>query len=72
MDEAIEAVHGSPGPSAADRLAAVLPAGKGDVTALRLVINIGRSELELLRTANEASAELTPLARFTVQPDVNV
>ena len=33
---------------------------------MRVVVDIGKSELELLRTAGAASGDLAPLARFVV------
>ena len=38
-----------------------------DRTTLRVVINLGKSELEMLRTSNAATGALAPLARFTIQ-----
>ena len=39
---------------------------KSDRTAIRVVINLGKSELEMLRTSNAATGALSPLARFTI------
>lgn len=43
-----------------------LPSGKKDRMAIRVLINIGKSELEMLRTSNAATGALSPLARFTI------
>ncbi len=40
---------------------------KQDRTTLRVVVNIGKSELEMLRTSNAATGALAPLARFTIE-----
>ena len=40
---------------------------KQDKTSLRVVVNIGKSELEMLRTSNAATGALAPLARFTIE-----
>ena len=40
---------------------------KQDRTTLRVVVNIGKSELEMLRTSNAATGSLAPLARFTIE-----
>ena len=40
---------------------------KQDRTTLRVVVNLGKSELEMLRTSNAATGALAPLARFTIQ-----
>ncbi|KAK9815130.1 hypothetical protein WJX73_008307 [Symbiochloris irregularis] len=38
-----------------------------DRIAVRVAINIGKTELELLRTSNEATGDLAPLGRFTLR-----
>ena len=38
----------------------------GQQTAIRVTVNVRKSELEMLHTTNEATGELVPLARFTV------
>ena len=40
---------------------------KQDRTTLRVVVNVGKSELEMLRTSNAATGALAPLARFTIE-----
>ena len=40
---------------------------KRDRTTLRVVVNLGKSELEMLRTSNAATGALAPLARFTIE-----
>lgn len=40
---------------------------KRDRSTLRVVVNIGKTELEMLRTSNAATGALAPLARFTIE-----
>ena len=40
---------------------------KQDRTSLRVVVNLGKSEMEMLRTSNAATGALAPLPRFTIQ-----
>lgn len=54
------------GSVAAGKPARAASSQKGDRTAIRVVINIGKSELEMLRTSNTATGALSPLARFTI------
>ena len=54
------------GSHAAGQPAATASAAKSDKTAIRVVINLGKSELEMLRTSNAATGALSPLARFTI------
>lgn len=40
--------------------------GRKDRTSIRVVVNVGKSELEMLRTSNAQTGALAPLARFTI------
>ena len=40
---------------------------KRDRSTLRVVVNIGKTQLEMLRTSNAATGALAPLARFTIE-----
>lgn len=42
-------------------------ASKRDRSTLRVVVNVGKCELEMLRTSNAATGSLAPLARFTIE-----
>ena len=44
-----------------------LKSKKLDKTTLRVVVNVGKCELEMLRTSNAATGSLAPLARFTIE-----
>ena len=43
------------------------PAGEESETAIRVTVEVKRSELELQYTTNEATRELAPMARFTIR-----
>jgi hypothetical protein len=60
-----QAGAGTPAPAeAAPARAAGAPVAER--TAVRVVVDVGKSELELLRTAGGAAGEPAPLARFAV------
>ena len=66
MSRSAETAIGRQGSVPAGKPARATSSAKSDRTAIRVVINLGKSELEMLRTSNAATGALSPLARFTI------
>ncbi|KAK9908805.1 hypothetical protein WJX75_003140 [Coccomyxa subellipsoidea] len=66
VSRSAETAIGRQGSVPAGKPARATSSAKSDRTAIRVVINLGKSELEMLRTSNAATGALSPLARFTI------